>query len=176
MARTSSPDLFSINAAADALGRTRRTVTRALKNTKPDGIKSGLKKWKMKTIISAIDRNSQAPINDPRTMSNESTALDRETQAAFKLFDAPFDAMMNATPLAKQREFAKQAGPLLVAALELMRERDTADGLHEEHVLLRANQIYVMTLKMMERACEWEGTSNAFNLLNPETEDEAEED
>jgi hypothetical protein len=33
-----------------------------------------------------------------------------------------------------------------------------------------------MTLKMMERACEWEGTSNAFNLLNPETEDEAEED
>ena len=172
MPRKSSPDLFSINAAAEALSRSRRTVSRALKNVKPDSVQSGLAKWSMKHIISAIDKNTQAPINDPRTMSDESNALDRETQAAFKLFDAPFDAMMNAKPLAKQREFAKQVGPLLVTALELMRERDTADGLHEEHVLLRANQIYVMTLKMMERACEWEGTSNAFDLLNAAEEEE----
>ena len=174
MPRKSSPDLFSINAASEALSRSRRTVSRALKNTKPDGIESGLKKWKMKTIISAIDRNTQAPINNPTTMSNEVAELDRETKAAFEVFDAAFEAMMKAKPLAKRREFAKKLGGLLADARELMQERDTADGLEPEHVELRSERIHSVTLRMMEHCCDWHG-SEAYNILNPCAVDEAAE-
>ena len=131
MPRNSSPDLFSISAAADALSRSRRTVTRALKGIKPDAIQSGLAKWTMKKIVSAIDKNTQAPINDPRLMSTEVEELDRETKAAFDLFHVAFDEMIAAKPLAKRRLLAHKIGPLLSEARQLMRERDTADGLHE---------------------------------------------
>ena len=176
MARTSSPDLFSINAAADALGRTRRTVTRALKHTKPDSVESGLKKWKMKTIVSAIDRNTQAPINDPRTISSEVSELDVETKAAFELFDTAFEAMLKAKPLAKRREFAKKLGGLLAEARSLMEQRDTADGLEPEHVELRSERIYSVILRTIESACDWGGTTNGHKILNaPYAEDEAAE-
>ena len=29
-----------------------------------------------------------------------------------------------------------------------------------------------MILRMIESKCEWEGTMNGFNILNPEAEDE----
>src|ERR1019366_4415718 len=141
MPRKSSPDLFSIRAAADALSRSRRTVSRALKNIKPDVVQSGLAKWSMKKIISAIDRNTQAPINNQLSMSNEVSELDRETRAAFDVFDEAFEAMMKAAPLAKRRELAHKLGPLLAEARQLMEERDTADGLEPEHVELRSERI-----------------------------------
>ncbi|MGA2871805.1 MAG: hypothetical protein ABSF34_21925, partial [Verrucomicrobiota bacterium] len=93
MPRKSSPDLFSISAAADALSRSRRTVTRALRGIKPDTIQSGLAKWSMKKIIAAIDKNTQAPINNPSSMSYDISELDRETKAAFELFDVAFEEM-----------------------------------------------------------------------------------
>jgi hypothetical protein len=173
MPRKSSPDLFSISAAADALSRSRRTVTRALKNIKPEAVESGLAKWSMKTIISAIDKNTQAPINNPRAMSQEVAALDRECKAAFDLFDVAFEAMIAAKPLAKRRALAPAIGPLLRKARELMLERDLADGLHEEHAALRSERIYGMTLHTVERECEWFGGMTAFNILNGEDEAEA---
>jgi hypothetical protein len=81
--------------------------------------------------------------------------------------------MMAAKTLAKRRALAPAIGPLLAEALQLMRERDTADGLHEEHAALRGDRIYSMILRMIESKCEWEGTSNGFDILNPEAEDEA---
>ena len=173
MPRKSSPDLFSISAASEALSRSRRTVSRALRNIKPDVVESGLAKWSMKKIISAIDRNTQAPINDPRTMSNEVSELDRETRAAFKAFDEALEAMMKAKLLAKRRELAAALGPLLAEARQLMQERDTADELHPEHVELRSERIFSITLKTIEHCCDWEGTMNGFNILNPEAEAEA---
>ena len=166
MPRKSSPDLFSISAAADALSRSRRTVTRALRGIKPDTIQSGLAKWPMKTIISAIDKNTQAPINNPSSMSYDISELDHETKAAFELFDVAFEEMMAAKPLAKRRMLAHKIGPLLSEARQLMHERDTADGLHEEHVSLRNERIYSLVLHTMERECDWHGSMTAFNILN----------
>jgi hypothetical protein len=170
MPRKSSPDLFSISAAADALSRSRRTVTRALRGIKPDVIESGLAKWSMKAIISAIDKNTQAPINNPRTMSNDVAALDVECQAAFSLYDVAFESMIAAKPLAKRRELASAIGPLLREAQELMLERDLADGLHEEHAALRSERLYTLTLHTMEREFEWFVSMTAFNILNGEAE------
>ena len=166
MPRKSSPDLFSISAASDALSRSRRTVTRALRGIRPEVVQSGLAKWSMKTIISAIDRNTAAPINHPHSMSTEVGELDIECKAAFVLFDAAFDAMLAAKPLAKRRALAPKIGPLLRDALGLMQERDLADGLHEEHAALRTERIYSLTLHTLERECDWRGTMTAFNILN----------
>ena len=166
MPRKSSPDLFSISAASDALSRSRRTVTRALRGIQPEVVQSGLAKWSMKTIISAIDRKTQAPINNPHSMSTEVGELDSECKAAFVLFDAAFEAMIAAESLATRRALAPKIGPLLRDALELMQERDLADGLHEEHAALRTERIYSLTLHTMERKCDWRGTMTAFNILN----------
>jgi hypothetical protein len=174
MPRKSSPDLFSVSAAADALSRSRRTVTRALRGIKPDVVQSGLAKWTMKTIISAIDKNTQAPINNPRTMSNDVATLDAEFKSAFALFNVALEAMIAGKALAARRALAPAVGPLLDEARALMRERDTADGLHEEHVSLRGDQIYSFVLHTMENVCDWRGTMNAFDILNgPEAADEA---
>jgi hypothetical protein len=173
MPRKSSPDLFSISAAADALSRSRRTVTRALKNIKPDAVESGLAKWSMKTIISAIDKNTQAPINNPRMMSKDVAALDAECMDAFALYDVALEAMLAAKTLAKRRALAPAIGPLLRGARELMLERDLVDTLHEEHAALRGEKIYTLTLHLMEQACEWHGSMSAFNILNSEDEAEA---
>ena len=166
MPRKSSPDLFSISAAADALSRSRRTVTRALRGIKPDVIQSGLSKWTMKRIISVIDRNTQAPITNPNSMSSEVSELDNECRAAFALFDVAFEAMIAAKPLAKRRALAPRIGPLLHDARELMLERDLADGLHEEHAALRSERIYTLALHTIEAKCEWQHTMIAFDILN----------
>jgi hypothetical protein len=173
MPRKSSPDLFSISAAADALSRSRRTVSRALKNIKPAVIQSGLAKWPMKTIISAIDRNTEAPINTPHSMSTDVAELDSECKAAFELYDVALEAMLAAKTTTKRRALAPAIGPPLREARELMLERDLADGLHEEHCALRSEQIYTLTMHMMERACDWHGSMSAFNILNGEDEAEA---
>jgi hypothetical protein len=174
MPRRSSPDLFSISAAADALSRSRRTVTRALRGIKPDSIESGLAKWSMKTIISAVDQNTRAPINDPRSMSNDVAALDADFKSVFALFDVALEEMIAGKTLSERRALAPAVGPLLIEAIQLMRERDTADGLHPEHVSLRGEQIYRFTLHIMENVCEWHATMTAFNILNgPEVADEA---
>jgi hypothetical protein len=173
MPRQSSPDLFSISAAADALSRSRRTVTRALRGIKPDAVESGLAKWSMKTIISAIDRNTEAPINNPRTMSFDVAALDGEFKSAFDLFNVALEAMIAAKTLAKRRALAPAIGPLLCEARELMLERDIADGLHLEHAELRAERLYTLALATMERECDWRGTTTAFNICNWEKGAEA---
>jgi hypothetical protein len=128
----------------------------------------------MKKIISAIDANTEAPINNPRTMSNELSALVAETEAAFELFEDAFEAMMSAPTLAKRRALARQVGPLLTEARKLMEERDTADQLHPEHVQLRSERLYHTTFHVMERICDWRDSPMPFDILNgPDTVDEA---
>jgi hypothetical protein len=50
--------LFSAFAAAELLERDRQTLTRALRSVKPDGEERGQPRWKMSTIISAMERHS----------------------------------------------------------------------------------------------------------------------
>jgi len=61
-ARQSSDGLFSVSASSEILGRSRRTISHALQGVKPDAIRSGLKLWRMKRIVQAINANTQAPI------------------------------------------------------------------------------------------------------------------
>ena len=62
--RRSDPDLFSVNGAAIALNRATRTVAKALRDVPPAERRSGLKLWRMKDIVAAINANTHAPIGD----------------------------------------------------------------------------------------------------------------
>ena len=50
-----STPLFSVNGAAEALERDRRTITKALRHTKPDGKQHGQDRWRLKTILAALE-------------------------------------------------------------------------------------------------------------------------
>ena len=173
MPRKASPDLFSISAAADALSRSRRTVTRALKNVKPDAVQSGLAKWTMKKIISAIDHNTAAPINDPRSMANEVIVLAAEATSAFERYDEAYGAMLKLKTIAARRNAAHALQPLVKEAIELMQERDTADDLHPEHVELRSMNVFRLIMKGLEHPCDWT-PSEAWACLNPPSDEDEE--
>jgi hypothetical protein len=140
--RGSDGTLFSISGASEVLSRSRRTITRALKNIRPDEIRSGLALWDLKTIISAIDRNTAAPINDPRSMANEVIVLAAEATSAFGRYDEAYGAMLKLKTVAARRNAAHALQPLVKEAIELMQERDTADDLHPEHVELRSMNVF----------------------------------
>jgi hypothetical protein len=51
------------------LERDRRTITRALRHTKPDGKERGQPRWKLKTILEALDQLPGSS-NAPKSVSN----------------------------------------------------------------------------------------------------------
>jgi hypothetical protein len=52
--------LFSAFAAAELLERDRQTIARALRNTPPDGKEKNQPRWKLSTIIAAMERHTRA--------------------------------------------------------------------------------------------------------------------
>jgi hypothetical protein len=177
-ARGSSEDLFSISAAADALDRTRRTVTRALEGVKPDKVQSGLKLWRMKRIIEAVNSNTQAPImTRHRTGNNGEVTVLRgvaaETEEAFERYHAAEDAMRALPTLAARRKAAAEVALLAKEALSLMHDRDVEADLHPEHVELKNQAVTLLIVKGLEGPCEW-SHSEAWDAFNgPDAEDEA---
>jgi hypothetical protein len=65
--------LFSINGAAEVLERDRRTVTRALRHTKPDAKQNGQPRWRLRTILDALDELPSGSSNAPRHCASHVT-------------------------------------------------------------------------------------------------------
>jgi hypothetical protein len=116
--RASSENLFSISAASDVLGRSRRTVTKALAGVRPAAIRSGLKLWRIGDIISAINENTEAPLLTAASVSGD-------LQQLFDQLDDADAQMRRIDSLNGRRAFARQT------LLPLLREVDAgmrADG------------------------------------------------
>jgi phage terminase Nu1 subunit (DNA packaging protein) len=97
--RGSDENLFSISGASDALQRSRRTITKAMKGIKPDAIRSGLSLWRMATFIEMVNTRTQAPLtvtdapagakSDGRLdLSGERALLAREQTEAARMKNA----------------------------------------------------------------------------------------
>jgi hypothetical protein len=124
--RGSDEGLFSVNAASEILGRTRRTVTRALQGVKPDANRSGLKLWSMRKIVDAVNRNTQAPI----LTSSPRSEFAAEFETDFKAFDAGF-AKLEAEPDLERRRALNEklgVGKMIGALDRLMKEQNAAMG------------------------------------------------
>jgi len=144
---------FSVNAASELLERNRRTVKRALRDTPPDSFERKQPRWKLSKIVAALDRNADRPANHNGGNGND---LDDQCKAAFAKFDAAYEKMKALPSLAKRREMSIEFAPNMIAeAVHAMKARDTADGLHEEHVDLRGERIYFLMMIGFETPCSW---------------------
>jgi hypothetical protein len=124
--RGSDENLFSVNGASEALGRTRRTISRALQDVKPDASRSGLKLWSMRKIVDAVNRNTQAPL---LTNSSRSEFAD-QLQEEFRAFDAGF-AQLEAEPDLERRRALNEklgVGKMIGGLDRLMKEHNEAMG------------------------------------------------
>jgi hypothetical protein len=165
--RGSDQDLFSISGASVALNRTRRTVSRAMHNIKPEVTRSGLGLWRMQTIVDALNR-SQVPI---LTNKGDTSRLAAEASTAYAEYEAAAEAMEALKTVAARRAAAHKLVPLVDAVVATMRSRDVHDGLHPEHAALRANAVWRLALKCCQLHCNWPN-SEVWHAFNHEAEDE----
>jgi len=174
--RGSSENLFSVSGAAEALGRTRRTIARALADIPADAVRSGLKLWTMKTIIRAVNERTAAPILETVQQGSQVlTGLAAQTAIAFGAYDGAQAKMEGLDSVEARRAFARaELGPVCREAISLMRQRDTNNGLHEEHVSLRADRVYALMVRAIEIPCDMT-LSEAWGVLDQggNEEDEA---
>jgi hypothetical protein len=86
---------LSVNAAAEMLERTRRTIKRAMRDIPPDSLERGHPRWKLPRIIEALE-TSGAPMTRPRHNSGVGNAFadltadlenDRQTLPMFDAFN-----------------------------------------------------------------------------------------
>jgi len=168
--RGSDENLFSISGAADALGRSRRTIARAMAGVKPDAVRSGLSLWKMRKVIEMVNTRTQAPIL-PAGTAAEQSQLVRDASEAFSVFDTGMEALTTLKTLTARRAAAHKMVPLLNAVIETMEQRDLADDLHPEHASLRAQNVWRLCLRGFSHHCQWTGFET-WNVFNPETEEE----
>jgi hypothetical protein len=166
--RSSDEDLFSISGAADALQRSRRTISKAMKDVTPDAVRSGLSLWKIGKIIEMVNARTEAPILPIRT---EQTQLARDASEAFAAFDDAWETLTKLKTLAARRAAARKMVSLLNAVTGTMEQRDLADDLHPEHASLRAQNVWRLCLRGFQHHCNWTG-AEAWHVFNSETEED----
>jgi hypothetical protein len=81
---------LSINAAADLLGKTRRTLVRAMANIEPDSMQRGEARFKLPTIIAALEHTGSPVSKKPKApdapeLSTERAKLAKSQRRAVDL-------------------------------------------------------------------------------------------
>lgn len=95
---------FSINGAAELLERDRRTITKALRHVKPDTHVNSNPRWRLPTIINAMEKaNGQ-------TSRDRNSELSQQIEADFEAFDAGFAKLEAEPDLERRRLLDKQLG------------------------------------------------------------------
>jgi RNase H-fold protein (predicted Holliday junction resolvase) len=139
---------FSINSASEILERDRRTLVKALRHTPPDGKMRGAPRWRLKTILDALEEMQPArptPVGqiDPRLAS------------LYAQFEVAETAMSKKPTLAARRQAACEMLPLIVGMDKATRKIGIASGQDSELVHLRADQLLRLYARSIEGPCEW---------------------
>jgi hypothetical protein len=138
--------LFSAFAAAELLERDRQTIARALRSTPPDGKDGSHPRWKMSTIISAMERHSRASGSGVGDAGNRPESV-QFTQAC--------EAMRLLPTLVQRRAAAIEAMPLLVDAIKATRTHGLEMGENPETSAARGDLLCQTGLEGLAVACEW---------------------
>jgi hypothetical protein len=138
--------LFSAFAAAELLERDRQTIVRALRNTPPDGRDGGHPRWKMSTIISAMERHGRASGGGIGDGSNRPESVQ---------FAQACEAMKVLPTLAQRRAAAIETIPLLIDAIKATRARGVDMGENSETTAVRGDLLCQTGLEGLAVACEW---------------------
>jgi hypothetical protein len=128
---------FTVNGASELLARDRRTVGKALRHVPPDKKEKGVSRWKLPTILSALDQlpgSSGAPRrhNTGRATTGDAEFMN-ETFNILETFVRASDAIvaLEEMPFAKRQAEAKHVFAKM-EAYRLACEAAYPDGLPEE--------------------------------------------
>jgi hypothetical protein len=139
--------LFSAFAASELLEKDRQTIVRALRNTKPDGQERGQPRWKMSTIVTAMERHNRANGGDNGTTG--------ANPPEFAVFDLAFDKLEALPTLAARRKRAVQLVPLIDDMITALRTRGREAGEGWEVTGIRGDRVYQLTLAGFQGPCQW---------------------
>jgi hypothetical protein len=140
--------LISAFGAADMLELDRQTVRRALRHEPPDGYEKKQPRWRMKTIIAAVEkhlgRNSVA-----------ATPVQTALQALFDEFDSGCKELDRLPDLAARRRDASRLMAVLVELDKAMRADARTRREDDLRASLRCDQHFLLGMRNFERPCEW---------------------
>ncbi|WP_441260715.1 hypothetical protein AB7008_41640 [Bradyrhizobium sp. 521_C7_N1_3] len=140
--------LISAFGAADMLELDRQTVRRALRQVAPDGYQKKQPRWRMKSIIDAVDRHLG---RNGASRAADQSRLD----VAFSEFDEGCAALLSITDLKIRRLAARRLMGLLVELDSAMRSDARASREDDLRAALRCDQHLRVAMRCFERPCEW---------------------
>lgn len=140
--------LVSAFGAADMLELDRQTVRRALRHVSPDGFEQKQPRWRMKSIIDAVDRHLGR--------NGASRAADQgRLDVAFSEFDEGCAALLSILDLRTRRQEARRLMGLLVELDSAMRSDARAGREDDLRASLRCDQHFRVAMRCFEDPCEW---------------------
>jgi hypothetical protein len=169
--------VFSINAASEVLEKDRRTITKALRYTPADKMERGQKRWRLRTILDALDE-----LPDARRSSNTSHEYDdlnppwknqdprkvwgnERIVASIAEFEEKFSQMDAIEDLEQRRAFAvKKLGPLIAFHDTFRALCSNGDALS---VHRKVTELWLFEVRRVRDACEWDSHEADEFLLEP---------
>jgi hypothetical protein len=149
--------LFSAFAAATLLERDRQTIIRALRNVAQDGAENGQPRWKLSTIVAALQRNS----------TSGTTAATSNPLPECAMFNQAFAALVALPTLPARREAAIKIMPVLNAMVGAV----GAAGCDPDAAGARGDLLYQTSLAGFQGPCEWT-RDQVWEYLNLDTDAE----
>ncbi|MGX9431189.1 MULTISPECIES: hypothetical protein [Bradyrhizobium] len=140
--------LISAFGAADMLEVDRQTVRRALRHVAPDGYEKKQPRWRMKTIIEAVDRHLG---RNSGAVAPAQSAM----EALFERFDIGCKGLDGLPDLEARRREARQLMAVLVELDTAMRADARARREDELRAALRCDQHFRLAMRNFEKPCEW---------------------
>ncbi|TWC05039.1 hypothetical protein FBZ93_10349 [Bradyrhizobium macuxiense] len=141
--------LISAFGAADMLELDRQTVRRALRHVRPDGHENKQPRWRLKTIIDAVDRHFGR--NSAAVAPTATAALD----ALFEAFDTGCKRLDGLPDLEARRREARRLMAALVDLDAAMRSGARACREDELRAALRCDEHFRIAMRNFERPCGW---------------------
>jgi hypothetical protein len=156
---------FTVNAASEILEHDRRTVTKAVRHIEPDKVERGQKRYKLRTILDALD---QLPGSSgaPRRHTTHTTGWkDERIVSAYHSVNEMYGELAAIDDLEQRRAVAKKKwGPVIQSNNINLRLWNVENGHSEELAEHRSEGLWHMSINFVRRLCEW-SDEEAHDLL-----------
>jgi hypothetical protein len=164
---------FSINAAAEVLERDRRTITKALRHMEPDSKQKGQPRWRLRTILDALDElpgSSNAPrrrndCNDEDLKDYRGSWRDPRILASIAAFEEASAKMDAIGDLEERRAFAvAKLGPILAFQDQNFEQWEEGDVAVKSR---RVAGLWLQELREVRNACSWDEAEADDAMVKP---------
>jgi hypothetical protein len=158
--------MFSINAAAEVLEKDRRTVIKSLRQVPPDGKERGADRWRLKTIIDALEKMQPAT---PAPVGQ----IDPRLARLYAEYDAGETTLRAMASVNKRRQFAVATlRPIIEETQRMLRIVGKANGQDPEFTGLISDKMYMLALRGWEEPCQWTA-SQCWDAMGDDGDEDA---